>query len=62
MSASQVEGVVNLNIDSRSNHDKNGGTLSKTGHHVDISHLAVNIRQNNASNHNGDPSPTKKNS
>jgi hypothetical protein len=69
MSASQDDGVVHLNVDSHSNHDKHGGggTLSKTGHHhVDISPLAVNIRQNNnnTSNHNNNeaPSPTKQTS
>ena len=66
MSASQDDGVVHLNVDSHSNHDKHGGgTLSKTGHHVDISPLAVNIRQNNnnTSNHNNnEPSPTKQTS
>jgi hypothetical protein len=58
MSASQDDGVVNLNVES---HHGGGGSLSKTGHHhVDISPLAVNIRQNNTSNNNGgDPSPTK---
>ena len=58
MSASQDDGVVNLNVDT---HQDKQGTLSKTGHHVDISPLAVNIRQNNSTS-NDHSSPTKQHS
>ena len=49
MSSQAEEGAKPQLITSNSNHE-NGGTFSKTGHHLELSPPAVNIRQATTNN------------
>jgi hypothetical protein len=56
MSSQAEEGAKPQLITSNSNHD-NGGTFSKTGHHLELSPPAVNIRQATTNNDSKVQSP-----